>query len=66
MNMDTSGELERGRVFYARRAWADAYNALSIADHAAGLGSEDLELLAMSAYLSGRDDDYLSRTWPRL
>ena len=59
MNMDTPGDLERGRVFYARRAWADAYNALSIADHAAGLGSEDLERLAMAAYLSGRDDDYL-------
>ena len=52
-------ELERGRESYGRRAWADAYQSLSRADQAAPLGVEDLELLAMSAYLIGRDDDYL-------
>jgi ATP/maltotriose-dependent transcriptional regulator MalT len=60
MNMDTLGELERGRAFYVRRAWADAYQSLSTADHAGGLGGDDLELLAMSAYLTGRDDEYLA------
>jgi DNA-binding CsgD family transcriptional regulator len=59
MGMDL-GELERGRKCYARRAWAEAYRALSLADQAAPLAAADLELLAMSAYLIGRDDDYLN------
>jgi DNA-binding CsgD family transcriptional regulator len=53
------GELERGHEHYARRAWPDAYRSLSAADQATRLGGEDLELLAMTAYLIGRDDDYL-------
>jgi len=56
---DVVGELERGREYYGRRAWADAYQSLSLADQATALGGEDLELLAMAAYLIGRDDDYL-------
>jgi DNA-binding CsgD family transcriptional regulator len=52
-------DLERGRACYAQRAWADAYRSLSRADQAAPLEAEDLEQLAMSAYLIGRDDDYL-------
>jgi ATP/maltotriose-dependent transcriptional regulator MalT len=51
-------ELERGRESYARRAWIDAYESLSRADRAATLGAVDLELLARSAYMLGRDDDY--------
>nr|MBA3376224.1 helix-turn-helix transcriptional regulator [Actinomycetota bacterium] len=51
-------ELERGRALYASRAWADAYEFLSRADNA-GLGAEDLVLLATSAFMLGRDDDYL-------
>lgn len=51
--------LERGRESYKRHAWADAYKSLSFADDIAPLGVEDLELLAMSAYLIVRDDDYL-------
>ena len=35
----------------------DAYESLSRADRAAPLGAEDLELLATSAYMLGRDDD---------
>jgi DNA-binding CsgD family transcriptional regulator/tetratricopeptide (TPR) repeat protein len=53
------GELDLGRKCYERRAWADAYRSLSLADHAAPLDGGDLELLAMSAYLLGRDDEYL-------
>jgi hypothetical protein len=53
------GELERGREHYAWRAWADAYRSLSAADQATRLEGEDLELLAMAAYLIGRDEDYL-------
>jgi hypothetical protein len=55
-----SAELERGRQAYAREFWRDAFEALSKADQAAPLGAEDLELLARSAYLLGRDDDYVS------
>jgi len=50
-------ELERGREAYRRRAWLDAYKSLSLADGAAPLGAEDLELLAISACLIGRSDD---------
>ncbi len=51
-------ELERGRESYARRAWTDAYESLARADLAAPLGADDLELLARSAYMLGRDDNY--------
>jgi DNA-binding CsgD family transcriptional regulator len=52
-------ELERGRECYAAHAWLDAYEALTAADEPAGLEPEDLELLARSAYMLGRDDDYV-------
>lgn len=47
-------ETERGRELYARRDWADAFASLSRAARAA----PDLELLATSAYMLGRDADY--------
>lgn len=53
-------DLERGRDHYVRRAWAAAHEALSRADGERPLGPEDLERLALCAYLTGRDDDYLS------
>jgi ATP/maltotriose-dependent transcriptional regulator MalT len=52
-------ELERGRALYVARAWTDAYASLSRADESGGLGAEDLVLLATSAFMLGRDDDYL-------
>ena len=52
-------DREKGRASYERRAWKDAYESLSRADRAARLGADDLELLATSAYMLGRDDDYL-------
>ena len=58
--VDTIDELERGRKSYARRAWMDAHESLSHADQVAPLGAEDLELLARSAYMLGRDDEYVS------
>jgi DNA-binding NarL/FixJ family response regulator len=51
--------LEHGRAHYQRQEWADAFRALSLAQRDAPLAGGDLELLAMSAYLTGRDDDYL-------
>ena len=58
--VDTIDELERGRKSYARRAWMDAHESLSHADQVAPLGAEDLEFLARSAYMLGRDDEYVS------
>ena len=51
--------IERGRASYANRAWLDAYDSLALADEAEPLDADDLELLAMSAYMLGRDDDYV-------
>ena len=51
--------LDRARNCYEQYAWAEAYQALSRADQATPLGAEDLELLAMAAYMVGRDDEYL-------
>jgi ATP/maltotriose-dependent transcriptional regulator MalT len=53
-------KLKQGREFYRRRAWDDAYRCLSLADEASRLGGDDLELLALSAYMIGLDDEYLS------
>ena len=53
-------ELERGREAYGRRAWLDAYEALTRADQMTALAADDLELLATSAYMLNRDDDFAS------
>jgi ATP/maltotriose-dependent transcriptional regulator MalT len=58
--VDASQELERGRTSFERRAWLDAYTALSEADRLEPLGAADLDLLATSASLLGRMDDYLT------
>lgn len=50
--------LEEGRKHFQRSAWRDAYRCLSLADEAGMLGAGDLELLATSAYLVGREDDF--------
>jgi DNA-binding NarL/FixJ family response regulator len=55
-----SGELERGRAAYRRRAFGDAFRILSAADRRGPLQAEDLDLLAMSAGLLGRDADLLA------
>ena len=52
--------LERARGHYGRRAWASAYEAFILAEQETKLAAEDLELLAMAAYLTGRDEDYLA------
>jgi DNA-binding CsgD family transcriptional regulator len=51
--------VSRGREAFARRAWLDAFESLSRADRAAPLGPEELELLATSAYMLGRDADHV-------
>ena len=47
--------LDGGRASFERYAWADAHALLSAADKEAPLGLDDLERLAMAAYLVGRD-----------
>ena len=56
--VETADELRRGRESYANRAWLDAYTALSNADRATPLEADDLELLATSASMVGRMDEY--------
>jgi DNA-binding CsgD family transcriptional regulator len=51
--------VSRGREAFARRAWADAFESLSRADQSAPLGGAELELLATSAYMLGRDDEHI-------
>jgi DNA-binding CsgD family transcriptional regulator len=57
--VDASESLERGRDAYARRSWRDAHESLSAADHGAPLEPEELELLATSAFMLGRDHEYV-------
>ena len=52
--------VELGRESYAKRAWVDAHESLSDADRDSPLGADDLELLARSAYMLGRDVDYVA------
>jgi tetratricopeptide (TPR) repeat protein len=52
-------ELARGREAAGRLAWADAFTALSLADRSTPLAGDDLELLAIAAYLLGRVEDCL-------
>ena len=56
---DDVGELERGRQAFADHAWTDAYESLAAAERSNRLGAEDLELLATTAYMLGREEDYL-------
>jgi DNA-binding CsgD family transcriptional regulator len=51
------GALERGRESFARKAWGAAFAELSAADADGPLQPEDLELLATSAALIGKDDE---------
>ena len=57
--MSSKKELERGRASYAKHAWLDAYESLARADEKRPLGAEDLELLARSAFMLGRDAEYV-------
>jgi DNA-binding CsgD family transcriptional regulator len=51
--------LDLARDYYHHRAWSDAYQAFLRADEETPLAAEDLERLAMAAYLIGRDAEYL-------
>jgi DNA-binding NarL/FixJ family response regulator len=49
--------LERGRDAHANRAWLEAHDCLAHAHKQAPLDAPDLELLATTAFMLGRDDD---------
>jgi ATP/maltotriose-dependent transcriptional regulator MalT len=51
-------EIERGRGAFARQAWAEAHEGLAAADGTESLGPADLELLATSAYMIGREAEF--------
>jgi ATP/maltotriose-dependent transcriptional regulator MalT len=58
--MNAGTDLERGRKAYVEEAWLNAFESLVAADRDQPLEAEDLELFARSAYMVGRDDDYVA------
>ncbi len=59
-----AGSLVAGRRSFQRQAWADAYTNLAAADRGTPLALDDLERLAVAAYLSGEDRDCVA-IWGR-
>jgi DNA-binding NarL/FixJ family response regulator len=53
--MAVADREERARDSFARRMWGDAFEPLSAAHHEGQLDAEDLERLAVAAYMVGRD-----------
>jgi len=53
-------DVEAARALFARRAWSDAHAALAEAEGEAELGVDDLERLAVSAYMLALDDEYVA------
>ena len=52
--------LERGRAYFERREWNDAFEALSLADQSTPLEPDDLHRSAWSAGLTARDEEMLA------
>jgi len=57
-------QIAEGRRSFERQRWRDAYDQLRSADHTDPLGVDDLERLAVAAYLVGERDDCTS-AWTR-
>jgi DNA-binding CsgD family transcriptional regulator len=53
----TIGALERAWELMAQRSWSDAYKEFARADARTPLDLDDLERLALAAYLSGLDEE---------
>jgi DNA-binding CsgD family transcriptional regulator len=53
----TIGVLEQARACFAQRSWGEAYKQFATADAATPLELDDLERLALAAYLSGLDEE---------
>lgn len=58
------GELCRGRRAFVDQAWREAHARLTLADREAPLHHEDLERLAVAAYLAGEESDSVA-VWTR-
>jgi tetratricopeptide (TPR) repeat protein len=61
-----AGASERGRDAYRRRAWSEAYARLTAADRGAPLEPADLERLAVTCTMLGRETEsagYLARAY---
>ncbi len=56
--------IERGRESFERQAWGDAFAQFSAADQLAPLEADDLERLAVAAFLIGKDADSVG-VWER-
>jgi DNA-binding CsgD family transcriptional regulator len=54
--MAVADRAERARGSFERRTWGDAFDQLSAAHREGQLDVEDLERLAVAAYMVGRDD----------
>lgn len=50
--------LERARQPFCKRARSDAHQSLLFANQETQIEADDLDLLAVAAYLVGRDDEY--------
>ena len=55
--MAEADALQRGRESFERKAWAESYRLLQTAEREAPLAPDDLERLAIAAYLIGKDDE---------
>jgi DNA-binding CsgD family transcriptional regulator len=55
--MKPGAALELGRAAYAKRAWLEAYESLAAAERHAALEAPDAGLLAICAFMLGRDDE---------
>jgi DNA-binding CsgD family transcriptional regulator len=55
--MRNVGVLAQARRSFAQRSWGDAYAQFATADAATPLGLDDLEKLALAAYLTGHDEE---------
>jgi hypothetical protein len=56
----SADELARGRDAYENAAWTGAYACLTAADAASSLAADDLERLAIAAYMLGREDEWIA------
>jgi DNA-binding NarL/FixJ family response regulator len=54
--MTVADRAEQARGAFERRMWGDAFDRLSAADREGQLDVEDLERLAIAAYMLGRDE----------
>jgi len=62
--MTASDALEQGRAAYDRRAWSEAYAVLCAAAREVALAPDDLERLAVAAFLCGHDPECID-AWTR-